>query len=424
MTRHIMIGLALIVALASLAQAQTTLYVDQNADLTPHDGADWCHAYLTLDEALAAASTNGAIDEIRVADGIYLPDTTGLGDPREATFQLLDGVAVRGGYAGCNDGGDIRDIALYETILNGDIGTPGNDSDNSYHVVTGSDTDVTAVLDGFTITGGNANGSTPNDRGGGMYNSGSSSSPMLANCTFIGNSASNRAGGMYNYHGTSPTVTNCTFIGNSTGDRGGGMYNDNDSTPTLTSCTFGGNLASSGGGMFNDNTTAPTLTNCTFSGNTANDDGGGMCNGPDSSSTLTNCTFSGNSASSDGGGMYNYDKSNPTLANCIVWGNTASNGPQIYQGGGSTTAPTVVSRAAGRAPATLMRTRNSWTPTDRMTSREPKTTTCIFHTARHASTRPIQVPYPAAYSSILTAAVVPWMTQPLPRQACRRASFR
>ena len=39
--------------------------------------------------------------------------------------------------------------ALYPTILSGDIGTTNNTLDNSDHVVTASNTDSTAVLDGF-----------------------------------------------------------------------------------------------------------------------------------------------------------------------------------------------------------------------------------------------------------------------------------
>ena len=54
-----------------------------------------------------------------------------------------------------------RDPNIYQTILSGDIGVVDNNSDNSYHVVTGSDTNSTAILDGFTITAGNANGSFP-----------------------------------------------------------------------------------------------------------------------------------------------------------------------------------------------------------------------------------------------------------------------
>jgi hypothetical protein len=64
-----------------------------------------------------------------------------------------------------------------------------------------------------------------------MYNN-YYSSPVLANCTFWGNSAERWGGGMFN-HSSSPALTNCTFWGNSAGG-GGGVYNDYDSSPALT----------------------------------------------------------------------------------------------------------------------------------------------------------------------------------------------
>ncbi len=149
------------------------------------------------------------------------------------------------------------------------------------------------VLDGFTITGGDAPG------GGGMINSGSS-----------------------------PTVTNCTFSGNSAGDLGAGMYNSN-SDPTVTNCIFSGNAAGSGGGgMLNLLSSNPTVTNCIFSGNSVSSGfgGGGMLNWLNSSPTVINCTFSGNTVTNDGGGMYNLC-SNPTVANCILWGDSPN---EIY----------------------------------------------------------------------------------------------
>ena len=82
---------------------------------------------------------------------------------------------------------------LYEvitTILSGDIGNSG-DTDNSYHVVTSSGLDNTAVLDGLTITGGKADGGGWNDENGaGMYNE--YSNPTIINCTFSDNSAESR----------------------------------------------------------------------------------------------------------------------------------------------------------------------------------------------------------------------------------------
>ena len=89
--------------------------------------------------------------------------------------------------------------------MSGDIGVLGNNSDNSFHVVTASAVSAATVLDGFTITGGNANGPYPWYYGGGMYNY-NNSSPTLADITFSGNAAS-YGGGMYNYS-SSPTLTN------------------------------------------------------------------------------------------------------------------------------------------------------------------------------------------------------------------------
>jgi hypothetical protein len=172
-----------------------------------------------------------------------------------------------------------------------------------------SEEDANTILEGFTITGGNANS------GGGMYNA--SSSPTVTNCIFSGNSA-DYGGGMYNYQ-SSPTLTNCTFSGNST-SRGGGMFNLS-SSPTITGCTFSGNSAAEYGGGMRNESCSPTMINCTFSGNSAQYEGGGMYN-YNSCPAVTNCTFSGNSAGWRGGGMYNYAGSNATVTNCILWGNT------------------------------------------------------------------------------------------------------
>ena len=278
----------------------------------------------------------------------------GSGD-RTATFQLINDVAIYGGFPSGGGDWNSREPNAHETILSGDLnGDDGpdfvNNDENSYHVVTGSRTDETAILDGFTITGGNANGFGQYDYGGGMYNSynssptvtnctfsgnsaergggmcnyGNTSSPTVVNCTFSGNSADYGGGGMYNYSG-SPTVTNCTFSGNSASESGGGMENYQDSSPTVTNCTFSGNRAQHGGGMYNSFFSRPTVTDCTFSGNSA-ERGGGMYNSS-SSPTVTNCTFSGNEANSVygdayGGGMYNYHSS-PTVSKCTFSGNIA-----------------------------------------------------------------------------------------------------
>ena len=126
MTLHAMIGLifAILATSASATSAQTpeVIYVDASADQAPHDGSSWCQAYLTVSEALVAAEADATITTIRVADGVYVPTVRSDPDtPRTETFQLINGVSLEGGYAGCGaTDPDERDIALYETVLSGD----------------------------------------------------------------------------------------------------------------------------------------------------------------------------------------------------------------------------------------------------------------------------------------------------------------
>ena len=319
----------------------STVYVDASAAGSIHDGASWATAYTDLQPVLQAATPG---TRIVVAAGTYKPTN---GTDRTATFQLKSGVELDGGYAGDRNPAnpDSRDSAHYPTILSGDIGTAGTKTDNSYHVVMGSRSDGTAILDGFTITAGNATGRDfPDCVGGGMYIS--SGSPTLRNCAFNANCAA-YGGGMYNGSSSSPTLTNCEFSGNSvsiSGQYGGyacgaGMYNA-ISSPTLTNCTFGGNSASAngqyayayGGGMYNGSS-SPTLANCTFNADCATTSGGGMFNYDRSSPTLTTCTFTGNSAGGDGGGMHNEDYSSPTLTGCTFNSNSVSGGTYARGGG-------------------------------------------------------------------------------------------
>jgi hypothetical protein len=271
-------------------------------------GAGGCTSWAdacTLQSALAAASAGA---EIWVAAGTHLPAAA----DRTATFQLKSGVAVYGGFAGIEAARVERDWVANVTILSGDL--QGNDStnvdpaeptraENSYHVVTGSGTDATAVLDGFTIEGGNANGASGSlFMGGGMYSN--AASPTLANVIFTANTAQ-FGGGMCS--DGSPALINVIFSGNSANRTGGGL----------------------GGGMFSQGTmTSPTLTNVLFNGNTASK-GGGMVNYANPNPVLVNVTFSANGAW-QGGGLYSLSGA-PALTNAILWGNTADDaGPQIY----------------------------------------------------------------------------------------------
>lgn len=335
----------------STAANADTIYVDDDAPGSSN-GTDWSNAYKYLQDALTEAESG---DQIWVAAGTYKPDLYnaqpwGTGN-RNKTFQLINGVGLFGGFP---DGGgtwQMRAPNTHKTILSGDINTVNESEDNSEHVVTGSSTDNTAILDGFIITGGysydagegggmlNNNGSptvsnctfSENwalDDGGGMYNTGSSST--VTNCSFSGNTADwGKGGGMYNSN-CNLTVTNCTFIGNSATDSpGGGMHNYGNN-PMVTNCTFIDNHASDGGGMCNSSGSSPTVINCTFIDNKVPFWGGGMYNKTGCSPIATNCTFNHNSAGAGGGGIYNDNAGSMAVKNCIFWDNTTGDeGSQI-----------------------------------------------------------------------------------------------
>ncbi|MHC4676611.1 MAG: LamG-like jellyroll fold domain-containing protein, partial [Planctomycetota bacterium] len=239
------------------------------------DGLSWETAYNDLQDALYEIVRLGMVKEIWVAAGTYKPDR-GTGD-RADTFRLDKAVEIYGGFTGCETHLEQRDPATNVTVLSGDIGVEDDSSDNSYHVVTFKDTWVGALIDGFTITGGNANGTEQEDKNG---------------------------GGMYNYL-SNPTLTNCIFTGNQAVNNGGALY---------SCCTW--NLL--------------TLNNCIYSENVA-DKGGAMY--LNCAARISNCTFSGNSANL-GGGLYNDDESNVILTDSILWGNSDSSGTdelaQIY----------------------------------------------------------------------------------------------
>ena len=335
---------------------RAVIYVDADAS-GANDGSSWADAYNYLQDGLADANSSEKPVEIRVAQGIYKPDQGANQSPgdRQATFQLINGVTIKGGFAGFSEPDpNARDISRYETILSGDL--DGNDVtvddpcdrvrepsrvENTFHVVTGSGTDRTAVLDGFTITGGNASGSWTRTQvsneevynygedpspqippplyhteGGGMYNQ--NGSPTVISCAFTENSARDEGGGICNKSNSNPTMSNCTFSGN-LGYFGGGLCGGNG---PITSCTFVRNSAEWGGGMANVD--QPMLTDCVFSGNSADRDGGAMYN-HHSNSIMTNCTFRGNSAGWSGGGIYNHNGS-LRITNCVLIGNSASKG--------------------------------------------------------------------------------------------------
>ena len=267
-------------------------------------------------------------DSLWVKAGTYTP-----GSLRTDSFALKDGVSIYGGFAGTETLLIQRDLAAHVSILSGEVGGAAPD-DNVYHVVTGSLTDSTAVLDGFTITRGNANaGGDPDNEGGGLYIY--NGSPTLRDLIFLDNRAVT-GGGIYSGAASNPTLTNVTFSYNTaTGEgAGGGMFAGGGS-PTLTHVTFDHNSAYGGGGMALSSSGAQ-LIDAVFAQNLATQVGGGLEIFSVGSPKLTEVTFGGNSADYYGGGIYVDPDATPVIAMATLSGNTATQyGGGIYNGGGS-----------------------------------------------------------------------------------------
>ena len=369
----------------------SVLYVDASAG-TGCGGcaSNWEEANVDLQDALALASNfPGVISEIRVAAGVYRPDR-GAGD-RSSSFELPNQVKLYGGFPAGGGTWEERDPNVHLAILSGDLS--GNDvevtnpsdllaeptrAENSYHVVTANGTDSTALLDGFVVTGGQADGaswqytegaglrvqdgsptvvrckfqanaasnngggvyltrSTPDIRdcqfirncahGGGAVFAWEGSSASLRRCVFSANAATNCGGGINCNNLSHLTMTDCALIGNWAISGGGGLGSWGGSNPILHQCDFIGNGASFGGGVKCD-FSSPTITDCSFDSNVASETGGGMFVGLESESSLTTCVFVGNQAQW-GGAMLN-GSSNPSLVNCEFVQNQATGGGAIH----------------------------------------------------------------------------------------------
>ncbi|MHC4439480.1 MAG: right-handed parallel beta-helix repeat-containing protein [Planctomycetota bacterium] len=272
------ISVFIVVLIGTATTFGKVIYVDDSA-IGTSDGTSWNDAYNYLQDALADANTASKPVEILVAQGVYTPDQ-GAGvtrGDRLVTFQLINEVSIRGGFAGVGaTDPDVRYIEAYKTILSGDLAEDDADvidpdeisghptrAENSYSVVSGSDTDETAMLDGVTITA--CSTCMSNWHG----------NPFVSNCTFT-----NASRGISNLSGR---LTNCTFKGLWSQ----AIDHDDDTLLTLTDCLFIGNRMGIRGGFRGD----LTLRDCTFVGDGTMESREAIDFRGDSHLKLYNCEF-------------------------------------------------------------------------------------------------------------------------------------
>ena len=302
------------------ARAAATIYYVKADATGSNNGTSWTNAYTDLQAALTTVASGS---EIWVAAGTYKPTSD---TDRTIRFVLKNGVAIYGGFAGTETLRSQRNLEANPTILSGDIGTLDDTSDNTYHVVEASGTNATAVLNGFTITAGNANGDISDSAGGGIYIEGASN-PSLTNLIIRNNQAVDFGGGMYTKD-ANLSLANIVFSNNSVAgsqggfNQGGGLYNISGDL-ILKNVTFRNNtVTNAGAGMFNAEGDL-TLTNVTFKTNTSVNGGGGIYT-MGSTLMMTDVTFDGNKGGS-GGGIY-VESSSLKITNALFNNNSVSQG--------------------------------------------------------------------------------------------------
>ena len=333
----------------TVEQANAIIYVNANAT-GANNGTSWANAYTDLQDAIAVSE---ATDQIWTAAGTYQPTTR---TNRNASFVLPEGVRLYGGFAGSETSLEQRDVEANVTELSGDIGTQGDNTDNSYVVVDLSEA-LGSILDGFSITDANNDRST-NSIGGGILSRGgsatlanltisdniagdgagiaaNSSELEISNVVLSNNSVTRDGGGYYSRNGNS-TLSNVTFIGNSAGEQGGAIYYNN-SNDAFTNIEFSSNRAEFGGAVFNRSSDLD-LSGSSFFNNSATEDGGAIFNSSNGNPNLTSVNFVSNTATEDGGAIFN-DGGSPVIIGAVFADNIAnSSGGAFYSSGNHTVA--------------------------------------------------------------------------------------
>lgn len=287
------LGMLFVGFLSMPALGQSRLYVNLAAP-PGGNGQTWAAAYQGVRPALQYANTHPSVTEIWVAQGVYLTGAT--------QFQLVNGVALYGGFSGGETQLSQRDWRTRVTTLDGGSAT---------RVLSGpSGPSSDTILDGFRVTRGRAG------QGAGLL--AFNGAMVVRNCTFEANTATSSGGGVYGYDANTFYI-NCRFIGNSGGSGGAAAAFNYEGSPTFVNCEFYGNSTPGSGAALDSYTGSPTLINCVLAENTAS--AGAAIYSHEGFPTLINCTITGNASTIGGVALIETTKGAGTMANCIVYGN-------------------------------------------------------------------------------------------------------
>jgi len=285
------------------------IYVNDNAT-GANNGLDWANAFRDLQDALALAATCPNIDQIWVAQGQYRTTTT---TTRDISFQLLDNVAIYGGFDATESLLSERaDTTGATTYLTGEIGQLSSNFDNTNTILDATDIQG-AVVDGFTVQ--ESYGTTT--LGGGFHND--NSMVTLRHMVFRYNYAL-QGGAVFTENGGETTIELSSFYNNEAASNGGAIR-DLSGITTIKTSFFLNNVARYGASIFCSNGQL-YVSKSEFTSNQADVDGAGvyLFNG---SGAVTHSSFSGNNANQDGGAIFLGFTNNVLLSNLAISGNKA-----------------------------------------------------------------------------------------------------
>ena len=281
---------------------------------------DW----VSLNEAIQAAPTNGVEEEIIFYGNIQAPSGGGISITGGRNIKLTGGGTLTGA-----DSSITITLSSSKLTLNGVIVT--HTAANGPNTGISVDSNSELVLLSGVIIG---NVSTSNVCGG-VYNQGVFT---MSGGAIAGNSGAFEAGGVYNtgtFTMSGGVISGNTVTGtNGRISAGGGVYNTG--IFNMTGGTISGNTATGlGGGVYNAGVL--NISGGAITDNTAGLYGGGIYHISGQTLTLNNALFSGNTAGDSGGGLY----SSASLINIYdtAFENNSANGNSNTSGGGAIWVP-------------------------------------------------------------------------------------
>jgi hypothetical protein len=313
----------------TLTVPDQVIFVNVANQAAKQDGLSWQSAYSDLQVAIDKASTLGGA-QLWIAKGTYVPQAAKGVAAKEASFQLKSGVMLYGGFNGDEDQRSARDPLKYITRLSGVLSQEGDSQVHSYHVVRGS---VNALLDGLTISGGDASGLSYDAYGGGLLMIGAKQATNVKHCIFENNQAyyggavyafnnvmsyfsddqfvyneAAMGGALYFSFGSNALIEDSVISNNNAEYRGGGVVVNYGSNPSFKKTIFSHNTTQGvGAGLWVDDQasqfggTSPSLSQCQFTYNVASFKAGAISVVNKATITLKDTTFSHNLPASNEG---------------------------------------------------------------------------------------------------------------------------